>query len=140
MSDATDAPTVKDQYDEVCREVRQRERLYPRWIAEIDRNGRPRITEETAARKLAAMQAAARTLLFVHTHAAGLRALAHFLMASTDPAAPDPPTPEERAALLGHPGVRNVLAAFPDAQIAGLTTPAAPTQSELFAEPMEETA
>ena len=59
---------------------------------------------------------------------------------ATDPAAPDPPTPEERAALLGHPGVRNLLAAFPDAHIVGFTTPAAPTQPELFAEPVEEPA
>lgn len=51
--------TVAEQADEVEREIRQRERIYPDWIA------RGRIRQETAAKKVATLRDAARTLLLV---------------------------------------------------------------------------
>lgn len=123
--------SIAEQADEVGREVRQRERLYPRWIAE------GRIREDTAARKIEALQAAERSLRFIAQHAPGLRALAHFLIAST-PGSPPIPTENERQALLAHPAVKALLAVWPDAELTILPPPALPAQPELFTEPDEE--
>lgn len=123
--------TIAEQADEVGREVRQRERLYPRWIAE------GRIREDTAARKVETLKAAERSLRFIAQHATGLRALAHFLIAAT-PGTPPIPTEAERQALLVHPAVQALLAVWPDAEVAVLPPPPPPAQPELFTEPEEE--
>lgn len=104
---------LSDQADEVEREIRQRERLYPGWIAA------GRLRQDTAEAKLRTLRAAAATLRFMETHATGLRALAHFVR-STAPGEAPIPTTDERAALLAHPGVQAVLDAWPDAELVGI--------------------
>lgn len=126
----TGRASIADQADEVGREVRQRERIYPDWIV------RGRIREETAARKLATMRDAEASLRFLARHAAGFRALAHFLIAAGT-AAPVP-TPEETEALRSHPAVAALLAQWPDAEMTVLGPPQPPSadeaQPELFTE------
>jgi len=145
--------TAAEQADEVGREVRQRERLYPDWIA------RGRLKEETADRKLDVMRDAEQTLRFIANHAAGLRALCHFLLATgdsrsgsrppveTQPSAAgsapaESPTAEETAALLAHPGVKALLDVWPDAEvrILGAVQPPLPpdaSQPDFFADERE---
>jgi len=53
------AVPITDQIAEVERELRQRERLYPKWIAE------GRIKQDTADAKLRALRAAALSLRFL---------------------------------------------------------------------------
>lgn len=115
---------IADQADEVEREIRQRERLYPKWIE----NGRLR--QDTAQKKIATLKAAAATLRFVALHAAGLRALAHFLIASA-PGTPPEPSDEERAALLAHPAVSGLLAVWPEAEVR-ILPPASADAADLF--------
>ncbi len=136
----TSAPSIEAQYDEVCREIRQRERLYARWLEEARAGGRPRITDATAERKLGDLRAAAKTLRFVADHASGLRALVHYLRGSTDPVNPEMPTDADRAALMGHPGVQALVAAWPEAELVGIRPIQPPEQPELFTEPAEEPA
>lgn len=65
----------------------------------------------------------AATLRIVDQYADGLRHLIEFLRArQTDERRRllSPPTPEETTALLAHPAVRGVIAAFPDAVLAGV--------------------
>lgn len=102
---------LTEQAIEVEREIRQRERLYPRWIDE------GRIKPETAAEKLRDLRAAAATLRWMAGHAEGLRTLARFLMQT---GAGVEPTPDERAALLAHPAVRAVLDDWPEAEVVGI--------------------
>jgi hypothetical protein len=121
--------TVTEQAEEVEREMRQRERLYPRWIEA------GKIRADTAERKIATLRDAARTLRFVAQHAAGLRALAHFLIA-TGPGSDPTPTPDEQEALRAHPAIAPLLAVWPEAEviIAPPAPAAEPTQPELFYE------
>lgn len=126
--------TVADQADEVGREVRQRERLYPDWIT------RGRIKADTADRKIETLRDAERTLRFVAHHAAGLRVLAHFLIASA-PGVPPIPTEDEKQALLAHPAVKALLEVWPDAEVEILgpvpaITP--PSQDDLFSREHED--
>jgi hypothetical protein len=100
---------LPEQAAEVERELRQRERLYPRWIAE------GRIKADTAATKVRNLQAAATTLRFMAGHAEGLRTIVGQLRTNGAE-----PTPEERAALLAHPAVQAVLDAWPDAEALGI--------------------
>ena len=102
--------TIEEQADEVGREVRQRERIYPKWIEER------RLKADTAAKKLATMRDAERSLRFIARHAVGLRALAAFLIA-TPAGSPPIPTEAERAALLAHPAVKALLEVWPDAEV-----------------------
>jgi hypothetical protein len=115
---------VAEQADECGREVRKRERVYPHLIE----NGRLR--PDTADRKIALMADAERTLRFVAQHAAGLRALCHFLLASASPTgSPAPPTADEREALLAHPGVQGLLAVWPEAEVR-IFGPAGPVHAD----------
>lgn len=116
---------IKDQREEVEREIRQRERLYPKWIET------GRIREATATEKIATLKAAADSLRFIERHASGLRGLCHFLLASGDTPVP---SADEAAALRAHPGVSALLEAWPEAEmrIFGLPPPAPPTDSDLF--------
>lgn len=124
--------TVAEQADEIGRECRQRERIYPIWIE----NGR--IRPETAQRKIAIMRDAERTLRFIGAHAQALRGLCHFLIAASAPAAdaqaaePQVPTPDEAQALLAHPGVQSLLEAWPEAEvrILGPIQPPAPPEPD----------
>ena len=118
---------LPDQAAEVEREIRQRERIYPRWIEE------GRIKPETAAVKLRDLRAAAATLRFMAGHAAGLRTLAQFLV---NTGAGVEPTPDERAALLAHPAVQAVLDAWPEAEAVGIRPITLPTPAtgDLFEE------
>lgn len=102
---------LPEQAAEVERELRQRERLYPQWIAE------GRIKPDTAATKVRNLRAAATTLRFMAGHAEGLRTLVGYLR---NTGAGLEPTPDERAALLAHPAVQAVLDAWPDAEAIGI--------------------
>lgn len=113
--------SITAQREEVEREIRQRERLYPRWIAE------GRIRQDTAETKVATLKAAAASLRFIEAHAVGLRALCHFLIASANPQAPAMPTEDERKALLAHPAVTSLLAVWPEAEVSVLGASAAHT-------------
>ncbi len=114
---------IAETRDEIEREVRKRTRDYPHAVA----GGRLR--EETAQRKLALMKDAADKLRFLERHAAGLRALAHFLLAS---GATPLPTDAERDALLAHPGVKALLEVWPEAEvrILGLDAPLPPDTND----------
>lgn len=106
--------SLAEQIEEVAREIRQRERLYPKWIA--DKRYKP----ETAAQKLNDMRAAHETLQFIERHREGLRLMIAVLQrvekfgsASTVGIITD----DEAQILLEQPAVQAVLAAFPDAII-----------------------
>ena len=116
--------TIEEQADEVGRECRRRERIYPDWI------DHGRIRPETAERKLAVMRDAERTLRFLSAHAQGLRALCHFLIASGDTPVP---TEAERQALLAHPGIKALLEVWPEAEVRIL--PMAPSDSPAGSRP-----
>lgn len=116
--------TVAEQADEVGRECRQRERIYPIWIE----NGR--IRPDTADRKLEVMRDAERTLRFLAQHAGALRGLCHFLIATGDTPVP---TDAERDALLAHPGVKALLEVWPEAEVRILSV--APSDSPAGSRP-----
>jgi len=101
---------LADQIAEVAREIRQRDRVYPKWIAD------GRLKQETADTKLAQLHAALSTLQFIERHADGLRLLVKFLR-EADLQPKEQPSEEERQHLLAHPAVRAVVDAFPDASI-----------------------
>lgn len=85
----------------------------------VEREWRKNATShQYPAARLDALEDAVATLRFVERHAAGLRALAHYLIAAgVRPGADLPePTSDERAALLAHPAVRALLEAWPDAE------------------------
>lgn len=95
---------LDEQIREVEREIRQRARLYPEWIA------KGRYKPETAEAKLAAMRAAHDTLMWLEANIdwikleAARRAHEKRLAAEAD-------------SLREHPAVQTVFDAFPDATI-----------------------
>lgn len=103
---------IAEQVDEVARACRSLER-YP-----------GRMTPEVAAAKLARLRAAHATLRLVEAHADGLRILIAHLRAVHYG---EPPTADDTAALIAHPAVREVLATFPEAEIAEIR-PSAPAE------------
>lgn len=107
--------SVSEQAAEIEREVGMRRQVYGRKVAAGT------MRADTADHYTGLMQDAARTLRFIERHARGLRALCNHLMsldANGRPVDdPPPPSPEERAALLAHPGVRAAVEAWPDAKI-----------------------
>lgn len=98
---------LTEQIEEVAREIRQRERLYPRWIAE------GRYKQETADKKVADLNAALATLVFIEKHAEPLRLLIATLQQYNpyDRVLPDSAIED----VLKHPSVRAVMEAFPNA-------------------------
>jgi hypothetical protein len=104
-------PTIEEQRDEVAREVRQRERLYPEWVS------KGRYKPETAEKKLRDIRAAHASLAFLAKYAEGLRLLISILqrVAKYGPAREDQTiTDAEAEILLQQPAVRAVVEAFPD--------------------------
>lgn len=113
----TPAPTIAEQIEEVGREIRQRERVYPKWVEA------GRYKAETAEKKLADMRAALASLEIIALHADGLRTLIQYLRSQAAFRSGDGWTPEaisetETQMLLDHPGVNAVLETFPGAIIA----------------------
>lgn len=112
---ASSRPSIEDQRDEVAREVRQRERLYPDWIA------KGRYKPETAEKKLRDIRAAHASLEFLAKHAEGLRLLIKVLqrVEKFGPSGDngEPISGSEAADLLRQPAVRAVLNAFPNARL-----------------------
>lgn len=104
---------IAEQIAEVEREIRQRERLYPKWIIA------KRLKQETADTKLRDLRAAAATLRVVAAHADGLRLLVQYLRAAK-PHAGEMPGETETEMLLAQPAVRAVLDAFPDATLVSI--------------------
>lgn len=102
---------LTDQIAEVDREIRQRERLYPRWIEQ------GRLKGDTADKKLADLRDAALTLRFLDKYAEPLRNMIKVLQQYNP--YDDKVIPEQvMESLLKHPAVREVMAVFPEAVIA----------------------
>lgn len=109
--------SINEQIEEVAREIRQRERLYPEWVA------KGRYNANTAERKLRDLNAAHATLLTIAAHADGLRALIEVLrrVAKYGPTGDAAPISDgEAELLLQHPAVAAVLREFPDAIISDI--------------------
>lgn len=98
--------SIHDQVDEVEREVRNREHLYPVQIA------KGRLKPETADVKLQHLRAAAATMRIIADHADGLRELLKALRAKAGEL--------DMARLAEHPAVVEVLKQFPDAVLSGI--------------------
>lgn len=92
---------LADQIVEVEGEVRQRVRIYPKWIEA------KRLKPETAERKLAAMRAVQSTLIWLETNMDWIKAEAQRRREAARLAA-------EADVLRGEPAVQAVLEAFPD--------------------------
>jgi hypothetical protein len=115
---------IADQLAEVEREIRQRERVYPKWIAA------GRLKADTAANKMRSLEAAAATLRVVSEHADGLRTLVAYLRRERSSRAADYvtgdtvetpiPDAEDTTALLEHPAVAELLRHFPEATLASI--------------------
>lgn len=101
---------LEDQIAEVDREIRQRERVYPKWIAD------GRYKQETADKKLSDLRAARVTLAFLEKYRLPLRLLVQTLQQFNpyDRVIPDKVLEE----LLQNPGVREVMEVFPGAVVA----------------------
>lgn len=107
MADTSEAPTeisIADQIEEVEKEIRQRERIYPEWVKAGKYKG------ETANRKLAVMRRAAASSRWlqenrdwIHETHAQRREAAHW----------------ERCDAASHPDVARVLEEFPGAEVVG---------------------
>jgi hypothetical protein len=133
MSDAA-APShsparvpLAEQIAEVEREIRQRCRVYPKWVAD------GRYKPETADAKLAALRAAQSTLVWLEQNE-------HWIRPQAQRRAADARLAAEAEALRGHPAVTAVFDAFPDAAIAdvrALTTAHADTDSQLEPEDID---
>jgi hypothetical protein len=120
---------IEEQIEEVERQIRSLER-YP-----------GRMTAETVARKLAHLRAASATLRIIAEHKDGLRTLLAYLRreaASEEPA--EHPDAEDTAALLAHPAVAAVVAAFPEAVLLGIEAVASPAPHEASEEREHEEA
>lgn len=63
-------PTLDEQIEEVAREIRQRERVYPKWIAA------GRLKQETADQKLEHLRAAQATLQWLFANMDWIRPIA----------------------------------------------------------------
>lgn len=115
---------LSDQIEEVAREIRQRQRVYPKWVEE------GRYKKETAEKKMADMEAAYRTLQFLAKYADPLRLLIKTLQ-QYNPydgvLLPDAVIEEA----LANPAVREVMAAFPGAVISRVGPPET-TATDLF--------
>lgn len=98
---------IAEQIAEIERELRNRERFYPK----------SKLLPETQEQKIAAMSAALATLKVVEANANGLRQLLLHLRKSQRDA---PPSPEETAALMAHPAVVELIKGFPDAVVSGI--------------------
>jgi hypothetical protein len=106
---------IGDQIEEVERQARSLERFPGRMLP------------ETVDRKLAHLGAAAATLRIIAQHADGLRALIkHLQRAAASDTAPEPPSPDETAALLAHPAVAELILNFPEAVLVGIAAVTSP--------------
>lgn len=100
--------SISEQVEEVAREVRTRERLYPSWIE----SGRYR--KETAERKLATLRAALRSLMFLQENAEWIRAEHRVRHQRIEAGIMEE---AERAALEDLEEVQAVRKVFPDAEL-----------------------
>lgn len=101
---------------ELAREVRRVEGNYPAKA----------LTGAVRERKLAALMAALRTLQTVERHADGLRTLLAYLIRADG----ELPSRTEAEILREQPTVAALLAAFPGADIVGVTIPATPSADQ----------
>lgn len=109
---ASPRPTIEEQRDEVDREIRQRERWYPDWVA------KGRYKPETAEKKLRDIRAAHASLAFLANHAEGMRLIIKVLqrVERFGPTGDDAIISDSEAKeLLRQPAVRAVVDAFPNA-------------------------
>lgn len=102
--------SIETQLAEVERELKLRETHYPKWVES------GKADAAVAEARLAAMRAAAATLRMVATHAGGLRALIKFLR-NADFLPGETPSPQETEWMLAQPGVKELVAAFPDGEL-----------------------
>lgn len=116
---------IADQIAEIGREIRQRERLYPKWIEA------GRLKPETAATKITALRDVETLLRFVEKNAPALRLLCETLRVF-DGYEPDALPASTYEDLIQHASVRAVMVAFPNAVITDVR--AMPTQGDLSAD------
>lgn len=95
---------LTEQIEEVGREVRSRERLYPEWVK------KGHYKKETAETKLAAMQAAERSLKWLAQNIDWIRPIAEQRKRQAE-------QQSEIEALEKHPTVEAARAVFPDVTI-----------------------
>lgn len=108
---------LSEQIEEVGREIRLRQRLYPEWIKIR------RLKQETADTKLAAMQAAERSLQWLAQNIDWIRPIAEQRKLLE----------QQQRELENHPIVEAAMAAFPDAEVADsrqLEEPVEPEEAE----------
>lgn len=121
---------LTEQTVEVEREIRQRSRLHPKWVAD------GRYKAETAEAKLAAMRAAHTTLMWLDANMAWIKPEAERRLADRNAASGRLRGAEsdaaERESLRDDPAVAAVLEEFPGAEIAGIRdiTPEPPQSHE----------
>lgn len=124
---------LEDQIAEVDREIRHRERLYPKWVEE------GRYKQETADKKLEDIRGARASLAIIEKHRVGLRLLIETLQKYNPLEAPLSDDVIEK--LVDHPAVRAVMDAFPGSIIDGVRQIPAieppPEHDDLFAEPAD---
>lgn len=105
---------LSEQIEEVGREVRHRERLYPEWVK------LRRYKQETADAKLAAMQGAERSLRWLAQNIDWIRPIAEQRKLLE----------QQQRELENHPIVEAAMAAFPDAEVADIRPIAEPVEPE----------
>jgi len=110
---------LAEQIAEVEREIRQRCRVYPKWVQD------GRYKQETADAKLAAMRAAQSTLTWLEQNMDWIKAEAQRRAARASEEA-------ELAAIKQHPAVAEILDAYPGAEIANVRE-VAPEEEEATA-------
>lgn len=114
MSDTAPRVPLAAQIEEVEREIRQRARIYPKWVAD------GRYKQDTADAKLAAMRAVQSTLMWLERFRDDIHALHTRLKSEAvagRAAERQSRLDSELAALRAHPAVKAVLDEFPDAVI-----------------------
>ncbi|WP_150103203.1 hypothetical protein [Hyphomicrobium denitrificans] len=107
-------PTIEDQRDEVAREIRQRERLYPEWVQ------KGRYKPETADKKIRDIRAAHASLAFLAQYAEGIRLVIKVLqrVKRFGPASDDTIISDSEAEdMLRQPAVRALVEAFPNGKV-----------------------
>jgi len=112
---------LTEQIEEVGREVRYRERLYPNWVK------LGRLKKDTAETKLAAMQSVKSTLTWLEQNLDWIKPEAERRRAEARAKAE---RDREMSELSDDPTVQAAKAAFPDAEVADIRPLAEPVEPE----------
>lgn len=105
---------IAEAIEEVGREIRLRQRLYPEWVK------RGRLKQDTADTKLARMQGAERDLKWLAKNLDWIRPIAEQRKLLE----------QQQRELENHPIVEAAMAAFPDAEVADIRQLEEPVEPE----------